>query len=63
MRIMEPSEENVRKFKFDGDIEKMTVDDISKFVNDFNAGKLTPFLKSEAIPEDNSGPVKVVVAH
>jgi len=63
MRIMEPTEDNVRKFKFDGDVEKMTVDDITKFVADFNDGKLTPFQKSEAIPEDNSGPVKVVVGH
>jgi len=41
----------------------MTVEDITKFVNDFEEGKLTPHMKSEEIPAENDGPVKVVVAH
>lgn len=63
IRIMQPTEDNVRKFKYEGDVEKITVEEIEKFVNDFNEGKLKPFLKSEAIPESNDGPVKVVVGH
>jgi len=62
IRIMEPTEDNVRKFKYEGEVEKVTVEDIKKFVSDFKDGKLTPFMKSEAVPESNDGPVKVVVA-
>lgn len=41
--------------------EKFSVDTLEQFVQDFLAGKLEPHLKSEEIPEDNSGPVKVAV--
>lgn len=63
IRIMEPTEDNVRKFKYEGDVEAITVEDLTKFVTDFAEGKLTPFMKSEEIPAENNGPVKVVVAH
>ena len=36
-----------------------SVENLEKFVNDFLDGKIKPYLKSEPIPEDNSGPVKV----
>lgn len=49
----------------DGKIYKMTekfsVDNLEQFASDFNDGNLEPYIKSEDIPEDNSGPVKVVV--
>lgn len=32
------------------------------FLHDFKNGDLEPYIKSEAIPEDNSSPVKVAVA-
>ncbi|XP_054633282.1 protein disulfide-isomerase A3 [Dunckerocampus dactyliophorus] len=35
---------------------------LESFLQDFFDGKLKRYLKSEPIPEDNSGPVKVVVA-
>lgn len=41
--------------------EKFSVDALKKFVEDFLAGNLQPFVKSEELPEDNSGPVKVAV--
>jgi len=41
--------------------EKFSVDNLEQFASDFDAGKLEPYIKSEDIPEDNSGPVKVVV--
>jgi len=63
MRIIEPAEENVKKFKFEGDVENLTVEDVRKFITDFTDGKLKPFMKSDPVPEDNSGPVKVVVGH
>lgn len=33
-----------------------------KFASDLKDNKLEPYIKSEALPEDNSGPVKVAVA-
>jgi protein disulfide-isomerase A1 len=41
---------------------KLTVDEISKFMDDFEAKKLEVFIKSEPIPESNPGPVYTVVA-
>lgn len=32
------------------------------FINDLEAGRLEPYLKSEPVPTDNSGPVTVAVA-
>lgn len=51
-----------QKFPFDQDKE-ITAEAISKFVEDFVAGKIEPSVKSEPIPETNDGPVSVVVAH
>ncbi|XP_015788270.1 protein disulfide-isomerase A4 [Tetranychus urticae] len=41
--------------------EKFSIENLEAFVKDFTSGKLQPYLKSEEIPEDNSGPVKVAV--
>ncbi|XP_065060543.1 protein disulfide-isomerase A3-like [Rhopilema esculentum] len=41
--------------------EPFSVANLEKFVNDFVDGKLKPYIKSEPIPENNDGPVKVVV--
>jgi len=49
------------KFNFPGELKSLSVDAIKSFVNDFNAGKIIPSLKSADIPEDNSAPVKVIV--
>ena len=49
------------KYVYDGEMEKLTVDDLKQFVTDFTDGKLAPHRKSEPIPEDNSGHVKEVV--
>ena len=35
------------------------MDNLEEFVTDFMADKLEPYLKSEELPADNSGPVKV----
>lgn len=35
------------------------MDTFEKFVRDFLDDKIEPYLKSEAVPEDNDGPVKV----
>lgn len=42
--------------------DDFSIENFEKFVKDFEAGNLEPYLKSEEIPEDNSGNVKVAVA-
>ncbi|OWF46935.1 protein disulfide-isomerase A3-like [Mizuhopecten yessoensis] len=42
--------------------EEFSMDTFKQFVNDFLDDKLEPYMKSEAVPSDNSGPVKVLVA-
>lgn len=42
--------------------EKFSVAALEEFAKDFVAGKLEPHLKSEDVPADNTGPVKVAVA-
>lgn len=42
--------------------DEFSVENFEKFLRDFEADKLEPFLKSEPIPEDNSGGVKIAVA-
>jgi len=41
--------------------EKFSVENLEEFATQFASGKLVAFIKSEDLPEDNSGPVKVVV--
>jgi len=41
--------------------EKFSVESFESFVKDFVAGNLEAHVKSEDIPEDNSGPVKTAV--
>ncbi|KAJ8126417.1 hypothetical protein O1611_g7221 [Lasiodiplodia mahajangana] len=55
-------QETVKNQKFPFSVEEeITLDSISKFVEDFAAGKIEPSLKSEPIPETQEGPVTVVV--
>jgi len=42
--------------------DEFSVENLEKFVRDFQGGKLEPYIKSEPIPEDNTTPVKVAVA-
>jgi len=39
-----------------------SVDGLKEFVTQFLNGELTPYLKSEPVPENNDGPVKVEYA-
>ncbi|CAL1366721.1 unnamed protein product [Linum trigynum] len=50
--------EDTKKFIFDKEI---TVDNIKAFGQDFIDDKLKPFFKSDPIPENNDGDVKIVV--
>lgn len=38
------------------------IENFEKFMQEFAEGKLSPYLKSEDVPADNSGAVKVAVA-
>jgi len=40
--------------------EKFSVDNLEAFVTEFEGGKLKPYIKSEPVPEENDGPVKIV---
>uniref|UniRef100_T1ITB5 protein disulfide-isomerase n=1 Tax=Strigamia maritima TaxID=126957 RepID=T1ITB5_STRMM len=42
--------------------DEFTPNNFIKFINDFLTGKLTTYMKSEPLPKENNGPVKVVVA-
>ena len=52
---------NNKKFPYDQESE-MTAALIGKFVDDFVAGDIEPSIKSEPIPENQEGPVQIVVA-
>ncbi|KAK8218058.1 prolyl 4-hydroxylase, beta polypeptide [Phyllosticta capitalensis] len=43
--------------------EKLTAKTVGKYVEDYVAGKVKPSIKSEPTPEDQSGPVHVIVAN
>ena len=49
-----------RKYAMDG---AFSVDALKKFAQQFLDGELDPYVKSEPVPEDNSGPVKVGVTY
>lgn len=48
----------MKKYKFEGEFNE---DELNKFVVDYKEGKLSPYLKSEAIPSEQNEPVYVVV--
>jgi len=50
-----------KKYPYDQDKE-ITAKAIGAFADDFVAGKIEPSIKSEPIPENNDGPVTIIVA-
>jgi protein disulfide-isomerase A1 len=59
MRILDPAA-NMKKFTWEGKMDDLNADAISKFVGDFKAGSLQAFLKSEEVPAEQ-GDVTVLV--
>lgn len=51
--------ESGTKYLYDGDY---SLDSLKQFSEKFLAGDLTPYRKSQKAPEENAGPVKIVVA-
>jgi len=60
IRILDPAN-NMKKFTLPEDVKSITLDQITKFVEDFKSGSLKPFLKSDPIPAENNKPVKTIV--
>jgi protein disulfide-isomerase A1 len=54
IRILDPAD-GMKKYEFEGKMDEVSVDGVQKFVSDFKAGNLVPFLKSEPIPETQEG--------
>ncbi|KAK7595556.1 hypothetical protein V9T40_013381 [Parthenolecanium corni] len=42
--------------------DEFSIENLEKFMQELSEGKLSPYLKSEDVPADNSAPVKVAVA-
>jgi protein disulfide-isomerase-like protein len=61
IRIIKPTESGVTKFKYEGAMDALTGESVSEFVQNWADNKLTAFRKSEEVPADNNGPVRVVV--
>jgi len=62
IRLLSPGEE-MRKFVFPGALDTVSVHAIKSYIDEFKAGSLRPHLKSEAEPEDNNGPVKILTGN
>lgn len=60
LRLVQPTEEGIKKFRYDEKLSDLSVENIGQWVDEFKSGKLSPFLKSEDIPE-TQGAVTVVV--
>jgi protein disulfide-isomerase A1 len=56
--LVNMGEGDMKKYAFDADL---TADNIRSHVQKYHDGSLTPTLKSEDAPADNSGPVTVIV--
>jgi len=67
--ITEADNNSVRIVKFDGgnvvkySLHNWSKEQLLKFIDDFKAGSLSPYFKSDPIPETNSEPVKVIVGN
>ena len=53
--------EDLQKFNYSGAVEDITTESLTTFINDFKAGTLPLFLKSDPVPATNDEPVKIVV--
>ena len=53
--------DDLMKYNYTGAVAEITTESLQAFINEFKAGTLPLFLKSEPVPETNDGPVKTVV--
>jgi len=59
VRIIKFDAGNLLKYK----LTQVTEDSLLQFINDWKSGQLKAYYKSEATPETNDEPVKIVVGH
>jgi protein disulfide-isomerase A1 len=60
IRILDPAD-GMKKYSFEGSIDGLSQADLSQFIDNFKAGNMAPFLKSEPVIETQEGPVHVLV--
>ena len=60
LRLIAPSD-TMLKYVYEGDVKALTVADIEAYIADFKGGKLSPHLKSEPIPENNTDALTILV--
>lgn len=60
IRILDTAN-GMQKYSYDGDINDLSKATVKNFIDDFKAGKLVPFLKSQPVPETQEEPVHVLV--
>lgn len=63
IRVIRFGSDDVEKYRYEGKLSELTVESLGQFIDEFKTNKLKPFLKSEAVPENNNGPVTVVVGN
>lgn len=61
LRILDPTNTDMKKYIYYGNLKDLSVENIKTFIGDYKAGKLSPHYKSERAPKDTSKPLKVVV--
>jgi hypothetical protein len=59
LRVILPAD--MKKFESPNKPADLTVDNIGSFLDDVLAGNIKPHMKSEAVPEDNTGGVTTIV--
>lgn len=60
IRLIDPSQD-MKKYHFPGSVASLSIDEVKNFIDDFKAGKLQVFLKSQEIPADDGKALKTVV--
>ena len=48
----EENDRGLMKYKWDGDLSSMTIDDVETFIDDWEADNVTPILKSQEPPAE-----------
>jgi len=61
LRVFNPLSNGVLKYRYEGDVNEMEVEDVVEFIQDYKRGVLKPFYRSLKPPAVNDGPIKIVV--
>lgn len=62
IRLLNPGEDRIHKYKYDnGSVDDVTQQNLLQFMDDFRAGSLTSYVKSQEKPEEQTSPVLTLV--